>query len=267
MFTRRWWLFLGIAALGTALGVVVATGIGRQVPQVYESRAVLEFPSPPASGPAADANRERLLAPEVLMGAAAKLGWPEPGKANRQETLDRLLASLEVTATGNRITLRARHAEPRQARDIAWNVVEAFGEYWADAERRDQAATLAGLQQAVAAQQQSVAKAEESLTEIARELKPEEIARITAAPPPKAAMSDEELMAAGRALAARIRQQAEAKRVLLREAPEVPLMPVSPGLSLMMGLGGLVGLGLSLPVAWRLARFRPAPGASAAAAT
>ncbi len=58
-------------------------------------------------------------------------------------------------------------------------------------------------------------------------------------------MTAQELAEAGQRAAAQIRQEEAANRVVLREAPELPRLPVAPRLPLNLTIGALAGLGLS----------------------
>jgi hypothetical protein len=66
------------------------------------------------------------------------------------------------------------------------------------------------------------------------------------------AMTDEELLRAGRELAAR---DPRLNPVILREMPEVPLAPVSPVWWLNLTIGALAGLAVAPPAARLLGRW------------
>lgn len=259
MFTRRRWVFLGMAVLCAGIGLMVAGAISYRMPRTYESTAVLEFPPSPPRNPLEGGQwvteTEQLLATNVLCLAIERLGWAPTGEP--EQMLGRLRSMLTADLAGNRVTLRVRHPDPKQSCDIAWAVIRSYGESRTEVERRDTERRLAELKTAVEKQEQVIAEAREKLAEVIRNTKPEMLQSAPEqAEEPKPPMTAQQLTAAGQAQAERTRLQAQANRVTLRVAPEVPKLPVSPQVPIILTIGVLAGLAVSPLLAWGVLRHQ-----------
>ena len=262
MFPRPRWVFLRMAVLCAGIGLMVAGGISYRMPRIYESTAVLDFPPSPPRNPLLVTQwitePEQLLTRNVLLRSIEQLGWSITGGLEPEEALARLHSMLTVDANGNLITLRVRHSDPKQTCDIAWAVIRSYGEYRTEVEREATERRLAELKTAVEKQEKVIAEAREKLVEVIRNTKPELLQSAPQqAAEPKPPMTAQQLAEAGQAQAERTRQQALANRVTLRVAPEVPKLPVSPRVPVMLAIGTLAGLAVAPLLAWgRLRHIR-----------
>jgi hypothetical protein len=228
------------------------------MPEIFESRAVLELPPPdrePVSAAQPAVPGENLFSREVLGRVISRLDWPHGDDAEAEASLARL-RHLAKWEGANPVTLRVRHADPTEARDIAWAIIAAYGEVRTEGQRVGVQQNIRDMTARVVEQERALAAAREKLEAVARRLTPEQIAgNPEAYAPPKAPMNEEELHQAARKLAAR---DPRLNPVVLREVPEVSRDPVSPVWWLNLGLGALAGLALSPLAAWLAGRRRDA---------
>ena len=265
----RWRVFLWMAALCSGIGLLVAGAVSYWMPRIYESRAVVEFaprPEVTGSGWIMDES-QRLTGRNVLLHVIGKLDFGKPEGLDPEAALERLRGMITTERVGESsrmlVTLRVQHPKPKLARDLAAEIVAAFGEYRAEISRSEKARGLEALRKAVAEQAQTLAAAQQKLEDAARNLKPEDLpATPTAVEPPKPPMTAQELAEAGRKLAEQTQQAKAISRLTLRERPEIPQWPVSPNIPRDLAIGALTGLAVSPWLALLVVRRRRIAGDS-----
>lgn len=265
----RWRVFLWMAALCSGIGLLVAGAVSYWMPRIYESRAVVEFaprPEVTGSGWIMDES-QRLTGRNVLLHVIEKLDFGKPEGLDPEAALERLrgMITTERVDESSRmlVTLRVQHPEPKLARDLAAEIVAAFGEYRAEISRSEKAWQLRALRELVAQQAQTVAAAQQKLEDAARNLKPEGLpATPTAVEPPKPPMTAQELAEAGRKLAEQTQKEESAFRVTLRERPQLPQSPTWPDIPRNLTTGALAGLAVSPWLALLVVRRRRIAGDS-----
>ena len=167
MLKRFWWILLALLPVGALLGLLAAAVVTYLMPKKYESVAVLQIPSNPASSPvdmaAEVAIVERSASLEQVIDSLDLTSrWNLP----KQEALDALRKCLAITRTddGKRITVRCEHTSSEDARDIAAEVTTIYQKSRAASSLRAKEQAIGAASKAVLDLQASIEQGKEALS-------------------------------------------------------------------------------------------------------
>lgn len=239
-----------MAALCSGIGLIAAAVISYRMPRIYESRAEMEVSFKSGLWP----DGSHLMAsPNVLRQALKRLDFIPSAGDDTEAALDRLRGMVSTGLIGEgsakRVELRARDADPERARDIAWAVIQAGGDYLVENDRLAAQRALKELEKSVSDQEKRVEEARKKLMDIVREkeieIRPAEESPAEAPvafEEPRPPMTGEALAEKGRKLA---EQHPRAAKIIVFKSPEVPKLPISPRFQVNLAVGALAGLAVS----------------------
>lgn len=268
MFKRWWWVFLVMAFAGPLIGLGVTAGVNYMLPKCYESTAVVQVLRPDLS--ITDFSRK------LDTGEASGEGWMTPQffateleviksrdaliKVARRldlqtkwgQDMDTILRTLKrIVHTENirgtaLITIKVRHANPQETRDIAAEVAKAYKDYRNEAERKRVERSLEELKKVIRDQEDKVADKKKLLAVIAdsKESGYEEAKKDYETE--QDMLQQMKLKLAGEQIHAKIPYDA----IIEREDPVIPRFAVSPNVTLLLVLGAVGGLLFSPLMAW-----------------
>jgi uncharacterized protein involved in exopolysaccharide biosynthesis len=292
MFKRFWWVFLVMLPVGAMVGLLVAAVVTYVMPKLYESEAVVQtMPSGrgmPEDG--AEFSRAGTVAPQFFA--------TEFEVIKSRKSLEKIVAKLELVTRWNvdketairivkglvntenirgtdLISIRVRHTNKVDARDIAGEVAHAYKEYRAEIEGRESEARLEELNKAVRDQEDKVEERRKALAEIEltqkKNLKINGNTTLLHLSPSQDYIdakrefeTDQELLQTMKLkqIGETISRKIPGNSVQIHEEPVIADSPVSPNVTLNLVLGTALGLLLSpllaLPVMWLLDRLKPA---------
>ncbi|OYV07200.1 MAG: hypothetical protein CFE26_02255 [Verrucomicrobiales bacterium VVV1] len=136
MFKRFWWVFLVMAVAMPILGLMISATITYVMPKKFESTATLEFgdrglghPVTVAFGRTLQQHVQAMKSDEVLLKVAGNLELPNKWGYARTEILQQLrnVIQIEQLRGTDLVTVRVRHTNKEDSRDIAAEVVNAYG--------------------------------------------------------------------------------------------------------------------------------------------
>lgn len=303
MFKRFWWILLTMLPIGALIGLLIAAVVTYMMPKMYESEAVIELrPHISASGANQHLEGREIFATEFEVIVSRRLlekvvldldltnRW-NVDKETALQVLKKIVKRKEITGT-DLISIRVRHTNKVDARDIALEVVNSYKEYRTEIETRDSGRHLQELKRMVQDQEDKVEEQRKVLSAILRNQtieapsNPEKVGEPENGEQAKGETRDEVIKRA-----IDTQDYVEAKRdfetdqellktlklklmselielklsddsVMIHEVPVIAELPVSPKvtLNLMLGiaLGLLISPLLALPLMWLLNRTNPA---------
>ena len=293
MFKRFWWVFLAMIPVGLIVGLFVAAVVTYVMPKQFESETVIELK--PLPGDSASSMTPQFFGNEfekiksrnslgkVVDNLALVKKWGLDKEAVIQ-ILKGIVTTQNIRGT-DLISIRVRHTNKEDARDITAEVAKAYRNYRMEIMKRGEGERLLELKKAVRDQEDKVEERRKVLATIVRTKGI--IYKGTDSP----GVAEEETAADAGRNATDAQDYADAKRefetdqvllqslklklinnditakmqddsIIIHEEPQIAQTPVSPNvpLDLMLGtaLGFLLSPLLSLPVILLLSRLRPA---------
>lgn len=295
MFKRFRWVFLVMLPAGALAGLLIAAVVTCLTPKIYESEAVIEvksFANLPVAAPGRTEGEapdwvlseiEKMKSRAVLEKVADGLELTNRWNLAKDEVLpvlDQTLLIQSIRGT-DLVSIRARHTNKVDARDIAEEVANAYKRCRMDAEKSDRARTLHELNRVVRDQEDKVEERRKVLETIERtkgiiykgpdSQTQDEMLEVAAPSGDRAEYvdaqsefeADQELLQTMKLkqIAERISEKLARENVLVHDYPMIADSPISPNVTLNLAIGTALGLVLSpllaLPVMWRLNRRTP----------
>lgn len=270
MFKRFWWVFLVMIPVGSLVGLLFAAVITYVLPKKYESEATIEVK--PLAGQAASSQ----MSPQFF--------GTEFEKIKSRDSLGKVVDELELinkwgvdkdTAIGilkgivsaqnirgtDLITIRVRHTNKEDARDITAGVAKAYQEYRMDSQRRGEEQGLIELKKAVQVQEDKVEERRKILATIVRTDSPPDAQDFAGAKrefeTSQALLQSLKLQQINDGIAAKMQDDS----IVIHEEPQISQAPISPNVTLNLVLGTALGFLLSpllsLPVILLSSRMMP----------
>ena len=186
MFKRFWWVFLVMLPVGALAGLLVAAVITYVMPKKYESEATLQI-APPGSGMVPpgglDSTGATVMTPQFFANEFEKLTsrnslervvdnldfanrW-NVDKASAVQILRGMVVTEKIRGT-DLVSIRVRHTNNVDARDIAAEVALTYREYRFEMDDRKAQAVLHELNKAVRDQEDKVEERRKVLSTIVR---------------------------------------------------------------------------------------------------
>jgi len=287
MFKRFWWVFLLMFPIGAVVGLMTAAVITYVMPKKYESEAVIEIrPRVPSGGFAGgmDSRDVRRMTPQFfgtefekiksrnsLEKAIERLDLVNRWNVDK-ETAIRILKGIVITQNirgTDLISIRVRHTDKLDAKNIAVEVARGYKEYRQEIEQRAMQQALQELSKAVREQEEKVAERRKVLATIVRtkgiiydaiERGPDAQDYIDAK---RDFETDQELLKTMKImlLGETITTKTPGDSVEIHDQPVLADSPVSPNVTLNLALGAVLGFLLSpllsLPLMFVLHRWFP----------
>ncbi len=287
MFKRFWWVFLLMFPIGAVVGLMTAAVITYVMPKKYESEAVIEIrPRVPSGGFAGgmdsrDVTRmtpqffgtefEKIKSRNSLEKVIERLDLVNRWNVDK-ETAIRILKGIVITQNirgTDLISIRVRHTDKLDAKDIAVEVARGYKEYRQEIEQRAMQQALQELSKAVREQEEKVAERRKVLATIVRtkgiiydaiERGPDAQDYIDAK---RDFETDQELLQTMKImlLGETITTKTPGDSVEIHDQPVLADSPVSPNVTLNLALGAVLGFLLSsllsLPLMFVLHRWFP----------
>ncbi|MDP4648106.1 MAG: hypothetical protein NWS80_13380 [Akkermansiaceae bacterium] len=289
MFKRYWWMFLVMLPVGAVGGFFMASVVTYVMPKKYESSATIEIkpqrqPTGTWSGsPDAEAlgaspqffgtEFEKIKSRNSLMKVVDTLDLSNKWGMDRESVLQILkgIVTTENIRGTDLISIRVRHTNKEDARDIAAGVARAYKDYRTELKDRVFEKSIMELKRAVREQEDKVEERRKIFVTISRHKGPY---LLDGSNLPKSVdgLSQEYLDAQRdfeveqglleklklKLISAEIDADIEMDSVIVHDDPVISNSPISPNvrLNLVLGLAGgaLLSPFLALPVMWFLNR-------------
>ncbi len=288
MFKRFWWVFLAMIPVGSIAGLFAAAVITYVMPKKYESEAVIELKpriveservpmTPQFFGTEFEKIKSRNSLGKVVDQLELINKWGVD-----KETAIRILKDVVTTQNirgTDLISIRVRHVNKEDARDIAAGVARAYSEYRMEIEKRGEGHELLELRKSVREQEEKVEERRKVLVTITRTGSFLGGADMTEEDVKKAmdGLRAQDVIDAKRALETDqallqsmklklinddITAKLQGDSIVIHEEPQISQAPVSPNVTLNLVFGTVLGFLLSpllsLPVIYLLHRLIPA---------
>jgi capsular polysaccharide biosynthesis protein len=285
MHKRTGWILLGAAFVGPFFGFVVACAVTYVMPKKYESQATIEVKSlSESSAPEVITPQffgtefEKIKSHDSLAKVVDRLELVNKWAVD-QETAIRILKGI-VSAQNIRgtdlISIRVRHTDKEDARDITAEVARAYGEYRSCIWRAENGSRLSALNQALQDQVDKVEKRRKTMAELvnSKNFLPPEADGITDGN--KRTLGEQDYVDAKhdfetdqtllqqiklKQVEAGVQSKMHQDSVIVHEDPQIAESPVSPNVPVNLGLGATLGFILSplmaLPLILLLNRLNP----------
>jgi uncharacterized protein involved in exopolysaccharide biosynthesis len=183
MFKRLWWMFLVMLPVGAVIGLLVAAVITYVMPKKFESEAVIELREPTAAKEAEEVptgaesykfhfgtELEKFRSSKTLGSVVESLDLVQRWNMDKQaaiQILKSIVATQRIDGT-DLVSIRVRHINKEDARDIAAEVAQAYKEERVETEKRSQEAVLQVLTKQVRDQEDSVEEGKAVIIAIAK---------------------------------------------------------------------------------------------------
>lgn len=271
MFKRFWWVFLAMIPVGAIAGLLVAAVITYIVPKKYESEMVIEVK--PMGGPS-DGSQitpqffgtefEKIKSHDSLAKVVDHLELTNKWGLDKETAIRVLkgIVSTENIRGTDLISIRVRHTNKEDARDIAAEVGKAYREYHMAIQKRGEKSGLLGSRKAVQNQEDKLEERRKTLAKLARDSftgpgSQDYIDAKREFEADKALLQSMKLKLINDEITAKMRDGG----IVIHEEPQIPQMPVSPNVTLNLVLGTALGFLLSpllsLPLMMLLNRLIP----------
>lgn len=271
MFKRFWWVFLAMIPVGLIVGLFVAAVITYIMPKQFESETVIELKPLPGDSASSMTPQffgnefEKIKSRNSLGKVVDHLALVEKWGLDKEAAIQ-ILKGI-VTAQNIRgtdlISIRVRHTNKEDARDIAAEVGRAYKIYRAEIQGSSSDRELFELKKAVFDQEAKVEERRKTLTAIVRNggnihkgtdsadaetetlLDAQQFAQAK-----RDFETDQQLLQSlklkqiNNAIAAKMANDS----IVVHEEPQIPQSPVSPNVSLNLILGTALGFLLSFPL-------------------
>lgn len=160
---------LMVLPAGALIGLAVAAAVTRVLPKIYESEAIIE----PISGvEISPEDRQGVLkdikSPAHLSTVANRLGLPRKWRVDEKVAVGMLTESVNAGfyPESDLVFIRVRHADKKDACDIAREVVAVYGKFRADAEDAHMENSLSELKAIIAGWEEKVSANRRLLEEL-----------------------------------------------------------------------------------------------------
>lgn len=295
MFKRFWWVFLVMIPIGSIVGLLVAAVITYVMPKKYESEVVIEVKqmagqeAPPQITPQFFGTEfEKIKSSNSLGKVVDNLELINKWGVDK-ETAIRILKGIVNTQNirgTDLISIRVRHTNREDARDIAAEVAKSYRDYRIEIMKRGEGERLREIKKAVFDQEDKVEErrkvlsiivetkgivpsGSDSLSGSAEATSSEDASRRAVdaqdyADAKRDLESDQALLQSLKLklIDADITAKIQDESVVIHEEPQIAQIPISPSVSLNLTLGTALGFLLSpllsLPVILLLGRLKPA---------
>jgi capsular polysaccharide biosynthesis protein len=281
MFKRFWWMFFVMLPVGALVGLMLAAVVTYAMPKMYESETTIEVkPRTPGMPPLGENQAGGVPITPQFLGTEMEM-------IQCRNSLEKVVDSLDLVRRWNvdketairilkgsviaqnirgtdLISIRARHNNKEDARDIATEVPNAYKAYRTEIESRDAELYLRELNKEVRTQEDKVEelrkvllniKNTKGITDKTDDPEYAEAKRVFVAE--QDLLQAMKLKQMGETISGRI----PGESVEIHEQPVIADKPVSPNVLLNLTLGAALGLFLSplmaLPVMWALNRQKP----------
>ncbi|MEO5714823.1 MAG: hypothetical protein ABIT37_15190 [Luteolibacter sp.] len=281
MQKRTGWILLGAAVVGPVIGFLIACVVTYVMPKKYESEAIIEVKPLDGSSPSSamtpqffGTQFEMIKNHDSLGQVVDTLELVNKWSMDR-ETAIRILKGIVNTQNirgTDLISIRVRHTDKEDARDITAEVARAYRNYRAGITDAVEKSRLAELNKAVKEQEEKVEERTKVLRTIPIPVDPipvDPVPKIRFGGGPDYADAKKDLEADQALLQQMKLKQAEASvlrkspfiGVDVHEDPQITDAPVSPNVILNLSLGAALGFILSplmaLPLIVLLTRLNP----------
>ena len=271
MFKRFWWVFLAMIPVGLIVGLFAASVVTYVMPKQYESEAVIELK--PLPGDSASSMTPQIFGTEFekiksrnsLGKVVDNLALVEKWGLDKEAAI-RILKGIVNTQNirgTDLISIRVRHTDKEDARDIAAEVGRAYKTYRAEIQGSSSDKELFELKKAGFDQEAKVEERRKTLTAIVRNggnihkgtdsadaetetlLDAQQFAQAK-----RDFETDQQLLQSlklkqiNNAIAAKMANDS----IVVHEEPQIAQSPVSPNVSLNLILGTALGFLLSFPL-------------------
>ena len=185
MFKRFWWIFLAMFPIGALTGFLLAAVITYVMPKQYESEAIIEIrpqrmsalfwvSESPGTAPISSqffaTEFQKIVSRRLLEQVIERLELVNRWNVDKEtalQILKRIVTTRNIQGT-DLISIRVRHANKVDAKDIATEVTNCYKEYRQDLDTREGEAMLRELHKAVRVQEDIVAERRKELENIVR---------------------------------------------------------------------------------------------------
>lgn len=288
MFKRFWWVFLAMIPVGSIAGLFAAAVITYVMPKKYESEAVIELKSriveservpmtPQFFGTEFEKIKSRNSLGKVVDHLELINRWGVD-----KETAIRILKGVVTTQNirgTDLISIRVRHVNKEDARDIAAEVARAYSEYRIEIEKRGEGHELLELRKAVKEQEDKVEERRKVLVTITRtgsflagpDMTEEDVKKAMDGLRAQDVIDAKRALETDQALLQSMKlklindditAKTQGDSIVIHEEPQISQAPVSPNVTLNLVFGTVLGFLLSpllsLPVIYLLHRLIPA---------
>ena len=287
MFKRFWWVFLAMIPVGSIVGLLVAGVVTYVMPKKYESEATIEVK--PLAGQSGSAQMtpqfvgtefEKIKSSTSLGKVVVSLELINKWGVDK-ETAIRILNGIVTTQNipgTDLISIRVRHVNKVDARDITAEVVRAYRDYRMEIEKREEEGGLLEVRKAIHDQENRVEEHWKVLAATVKnkgiiykgreELTPEDKTKLASDArdytdakrefeTEKKLLWSMKLKQTNDSISAKMHSES----IVIHEDPQIAHTPISPNVSLNIILGTALGFLLSpllaLPVILLLHRLMP----------
>jgi uncharacterized protein involved in exopolysaccharide biosynthesis len=302
MLKRFWWMFLVMLPVGSMVGLLVTAVITYVMPKKYESETMIELRAPAHSGNGVGSSRreaaqfhfetelEKVRSRNTLGRVVDTLELVNRWSVDK-ETAIRILKAIVVTQQikgTDLVSIRVRHTNKVDARDIAMEVAQAYKSYRMETDTREQDSALYELTKEVRDQEDKVEERRKVVATIVRtkgiipDEKPPAVTQSNGEAREEAVKrgldlqdyvdakrdfeTDQEYLKTMKLklLEMKLRHKMADSGVAIHDEAVIAESPISPNVSLNLTLGLLAGFLLSplmaLPVIWVMNRGKPVTG-------
>lgn len=180
MFKRFWWMFLAMLPVGAVVGLLFAAIVTYVMPKIYESEAVIEvmpriIPSSESQPTATDPQffgteveviKSRNSLEKVVTDLDLVNRW-NMDKVAAIQVLKGIVTTKNIQGT-DLISIRVRHTNKVDARDISMEVVKAYRNYRAEIETGDAERRIHELNKAVRDLEDKVEERKKLFSQVAK---------------------------------------------------------------------------------------------------
>ncbi len=183
MFKRFWWMFLVMLPVGAVIGLLVAAVITYVMPKRYESETVIELREPTAAKETEEVptgaesykfnfgtELEKFRSSKTLGSVVESLDLVQRWNIDKQaaiQILKSIVIIQQIDGT-DLVSIRVRHVNKEDARDVAAEVAHAYKEERAETEKRSQEAVHQVLIKQVRDQEDTVEEGKAVIIAIAK---------------------------------------------------------------------------------------------------
>lgn len=269
MFKRFWWVCLVMIPVGSIAGLLVAAVVTYVMPKKYESVATIEVK--PLAGQSASritpqffgTEFEKIKSSNSLGKVVDNLELINKWGVDK-ETAIRILKGIVNTQNirgTDLISIRVRHTNKEDARDITAEVAKAYRDYRMDIQKPAEEQGLLELKKAVFDLEEKVEERRKVLATIVRSRWKEDVPDYADTKrdheTDKALLQSMKLKLTNEIVMAKMQNES----VVIHEEPQIAQTPISPNVPLNLTLGTALGFLLSpllsLPVILLLSRLMP----------
>jgi succinoglycan biosynthesis transport protein ExoP len=176
MFKRYWWMFFVMVPVGSFAGLLVAAVITYLMPRKYESEAVIEVmqrhqtPGRDVSEPHYTTEAEILKSRKALEQVAVNLELPKRWNTDKETAIHILKGTVKTRRIDGTdlISIRVRHTNKIDARDIAGELVSVYKANLAETDARESERYIQEMNSLIRDQEDKVEERRKVLSTIVR---------------------------------------------------------------------------------------------------